>query len=47
MLVKMNLIRILILVVVNKGQPLPQLDVKNACLHGDLQEVYMELPLGG
>ena len=42
---KMNSIRILISLAANQDWPLHQLDVKNAFLHGDLEEeVYMELP---
>ena len=35
---KMNSVRVLLSVVVNCGWPLYQMDVKNAFLHGDLQE---------
>jgi hypothetical protein len=44
---KMSTVRILISCAANFGCPLYQLDVKNAFLHGDLQEeVYMEVPPG-
>ena len=45
-MVKMGTIRTLISYTVNFGWPLHQMDVKNAFLHGDLQEVYMEIPPG-
>lgn len=44
---KINTIRVLISLAANFGWPLQQYDVKNAFLHGDLQEeVYMTLPPG-
>ncbi len=43
---KMITIRAIIVMVATKGWSLHQMDVKNVFFHGDLQEVYMEQPLG-
>ncbi|CAL8151232.1 unnamed protein product [Prunus armeniaca] len=44
---KINTVRILISLAANLDWPLHQFDVKNAFLHGDLEEeVYMDPPLG-
>ncbi|KAK0580519.1 hypothetical protein LWI29_002881 [Acer saccharum] len=44
---KMNTVRVLLSLAVNYNWPLQQFDVKNAFLHGELEEeIYMEVPLG-
>ena len=44
---KLNTVRVLISLAANLDWPLHQFDVKNAFLHGDLEEeVYMDIPLG-
>ena len=43
----MNTVRVLISLAANFGWDLQQFDVKNAFLHGDLEEeIYMEIPPG-
>ena len=43
----MHTVRTLVVVVVAHGWTLSQLDVKNALLHGDLQEMVYMTPLPG
>ena len=42
---KMTTVRMVISIVASQGWPLPQMDVKNAFLHGDL-DIYMTPPPG-
>ncbi|RDX99115.1 hypothetical protein CR513_17875, partial [Mucuna pruriens] len=45
-IVKLNTVRILLSLAANLDWPLHQYDVKNAFLHGDLEEeIYMDIPL--
>ena len=44
---KLNIVRVLISLAANLNWPLHQFDVKNAFLHGGLEEeVYMDIPPG-
>ena len=44
---KLNTVRVLLSLAANLDWPLHQFDVKNAFLHGDLEEeVYMDIPSG-
>ena len=44
---KLNTVRVLLSITANLDWPLHQFDVKNAFLHGDLEEeVYMDIPSG-
>lgn len=44
---KLNTVRVLLSLAANLGWPLHQFDVKNAFLHGELdEEVFMDIPLG-
>ena len=42
----MNTVRILLSLATNYGWDLQQFDVKNAFLHGEIEEIYMEVPPG-
>ncbi len=44
LIAKMTIVRTIIAMATSKGWSLHQMDVKNAFLHEDLQEVYMEQP---
>ena len=47
LVIKPATIRLLLSLALMRGQPIKQIDVKNAFLHGNLREhVYMEQPLG-
>ena len=43
---KLNTVRVLLSLAVNLNWSLHQLDVKNVFLNGDLEEVYMHIPVG-
>jgi len=44
---KLNTVRVLLSLAANLDRPLHQFDVKNAFLHGDLEEeIYMDIPPG-
>ena len=43
---KMNFVRVLLSLTANLDWPLQKFDVKNVFLHGNLEEVFMDLPLG-
>lgn len=42
----LNTVMVILSIAANFQWPLYQLDIKNAFLHGDLQEVYMKVYLG-